>query len=73
MVFEAEAVGLRTKGFKTELSPKKLIEIKESLTWMWRPLEILPLSRLTFSREKEDDSTTRKYAFLSVCDYLVNI
>ncbi|PPQ69959.1 hypothetical protein CVT26_013295 [Gymnopilus dilepis] len=60
MVFEAEAVGLRTKGFKGELSSKDLIEVRESLTWIWRPFEFIPFPRLTFSREKGGNRTTFK-------------
>lgn len=47
MVFEAGAVGLRTALFKRELSAKEQIEIKESLTLAWWPLEIIPFHRLT--------------------------
>ncbi|KAF8901488.1 WD40-repeat-containing domain protein [Gymnopilus junonius] len=60
MVFEAEAVGLRTAGFKGELSSLEMIEIKESLTWHWWPLEVLPLRRLTFTREETGTKETIK-------------
>ncbi|PPQ76460.1 hypothetical protein CVT26_012896 [Gymnopilus dilepis] len=60
MVFEAEAVGLRTSGFRGELSSKDLIEVRESLTWAWWPLEILPIPRLTFTREANGRSNTLK-------------
>ena len=60
MVFEAEAVGLQTKGFKGELSSNDLIRVKESLTWAWLPFEVIPFPRLTFSREKSHDHWTIK-------------
>ncbi|PPQ69955.1 hypothetical protein CVT26_013291 [Gymnopilus dilepis] len=60
MVFEAEAVGLKTKGFRGELSSKDLIEVRESLTWAWLPFEIIPFPRLTFSREKCANHSTIK-------------
>ena len=52
MVFEAGAVGLRTARFTRELSFKEYweIDIQESLTIPWWPLEILPFKRLTFTR-----------------------
>ncbi|KDR68085.1 hypothetical protein GALMADRAFT_1354883 [Galerina marginata CBS 339.88] len=50
MVFEAGALGLRTAPFQRELSFKEQIEIKESLTYAWWPLELLPLRRLTHTR-----------------------
>jgi len=42
MVFQAGALGLRTAPFERDLSPDQQIEIKESLTWFWWPLELFP-------------------------------
>jgi len=50
MVFEAQAVGLRTSPFNPDLSEEDKIEIKESLTWHWWPFEIFPFKRLTYTR-----------------------
>ena len=59
MVFEAQAAGLDTTPFNRDLSHEELIEVQESLTWHWRPLEILPFPRLTFTKEKvEKDQFT---------------
>ncbi|KAF8907888.1 quinon protein alcohol dehydrogenase-like superfamily [Gymnopilus junonius] len=62
MVFEAGAVGLRTSPFERELALEEQIEIKESLTWAWRPFELLPFKRLTFTRKKgiKQHTTSRK-------------
>ncbi|KAF8883655.1 WD40-repeat-containing domain protein [Gymnopilus junonius] len=60
MVFEAEGVGLRTSGFRGELSSEKLIDVRESLTGIWWFLEILPIKRLAFSREHDGTKITRK-------------
>lgn len=50
VVFDAGAVGLRTAPFdRTELPPEEQIEVKESLTCIWWPLETLPLRRLTYT------------------------
>jgi len=52
MVFEAGALGLRTAPFERPyLRPNEQIGIQESLRWHWWLLEILPLKRLTFTRE----------------------
>ena len=50
MVLEAQMAGLRTSSFQGALSSKDLVEIKESLTGGWWPLEIIPFKRLTYSR-----------------------
>ena len=62
MVLEAGALGLRTAPFEYELSRAEQIEIKESLTPVWWPLEILPLKRLTYTRQENGVPTpvTRK-------------
>ena len=60
MVFEAEAVGLRTAPFERELLDYEQINIIPSLTWPWLFFEICPFKRLTFSRnEHELQKTTR--------------
>ncbi|KAF4618796.1 hypothetical protein D9613_009718 [Agrocybe pediades] len=51
MVHEAGALGLRMKPFTRELSSKEHIEVKESLTGLWKFLEWLPFRRLTFTGE----------------------
>lgn len=60
MVLEAGAVGLRTERFERELSSEEQIEIKESLTWHWWLLELLPVKRLTYTRQKDGTPATRK-------------
>ncbi|KAF9559144.1 WD40 repeat-like protein [Agrocybe pediades] len=51
MVHEAGALGLRMKPFMRELSSDEHIEIKESLTGLWKILEWLPFRRMTFTGE----------------------
>jgi hypothetical protein len=51
MVFEAQAVGLYMAPFNRDLSHEELIEVQESLTWPWWPLELFPIKRLSFSRK----------------------
>jgi len=58
MVFEAGALGLRTALFERDLSPDEQIEIKESLTPLWWPLEFLPINRLTYTRREQGKMTT---------------
>ena len=60
MVFEAGAAGLRMAQFKRKLSSGEQIDVKESLTWHWWILEILPLKRLTFTRREDGKQTTHK-------------
>jgi hypothetical protein len=60
MVFEAGALGLRTARFERELPPNEQIEIKESLTWVWWPLELFFFKRLTFTRRENGKQTTHK-------------
>jgi hypothetical protein len=60
MVFEAGALGLRTAPFGRELSPDQQIEIQESLTWLWWPLELFPFKRLTYTRREQGKQTTHK-------------
>lgn len=60
MVFEAEALGLRTAPFKRELSPKEQIRVQESLTPVWWPLELFFFERLTFTRREQGKKTTHK-------------
>lgn len=52
MVFEAQAVGLSMAPFNRDLSREELIEVQESLSWAWWPLELLPIKRLSFSRKE---------------------
>ncbi|KAF4623030.1 hypothetical protein D9613_002376 [Agrocybe pediades] len=49
MVHEAGALGLRMSPFTRELSSDEHIEIKESLTGLWRILEWFPFRRLKFN------------------------
>jgi hypothetical protein len=62
MVFEAGGLGLRTARFDRELPPNEQIEIQESLTWAWWPLELFFFKRLTFTRQEGTDGkeTTHK-------------
>ena len=60
MVLEARALGLRTAPFERELTRTEQIDIKESLTQIWWPLEILPLKRLTYTRRENGVLATRK-------------
>ena len=62
MVFEAGRLGLRTARFDRELLPNEQIEIQESLTWAWWPLELFFFKRLTFTRREGADGkeTTHK-------------
>ena len=53
MVFEAQAVGLCMAPFNRDLSREELLEVKESLTWPWWPLELLPIKRLSFTRRDD--------------------
>ena len=50
MVLQAGVLGLCTKPFERELSPHKQINVTESLTWVWWPLELWPFHRLTYMR-----------------------
>ena len=65
MVFEAQAVGLRTLPFKRELREVKKEEqisgktVTKSMTWSWLFFEICPFKRLTFTREENGSETTR--------------
>ncbi|KAF4618319.1 hypothetical protein D9613_011568 [Agrocybe pediades] len=58
MVHEAGALGLRMKPFTRKLSPDEHIEVKESLTGLWKFLEWFPFRRLTFDRESVGESET---------------
>ncbi|KAF9547409.1 hypothetical protein CPC08DRAFT_769448 [Agrocybe pediades] len=58
MVHEAGALGLRMKPFTRELSSDEHIEVKESLTGLWRALEWLPFRRLSFNGENEGGRET---------------
>ncbi|KDR68091.1 hypothetical protein GALMADRAFT_1051503 [Galerina marginata CBS 339.88] len=60
MVFEAQALGLRTERFQHELSRDQQIDIKESLTLAWWLLELLPLKRLTYTRRENRTLASRK-------------
>ncbi|KDR71319.1 hypothetical protein GALMADRAFT_144010 [Galerina marginata CBS 339.88] len=60
MVFEAGAHGLRTARFDRVLLPNEQVEIKESLTWAWWPLELLCLPHLTYAGPKEGKRMTYK-------------
>ena len=60
MVFEAGALGLRTAPFERDLSPDEQIHIKESLTWLWWPLELFFFNRLTYTRPEQGNEVTYK-------------
>ena len=60
MASEAAAVGLRLAPFNRELSFKEQIEVIESLTWVWKPMEYLPLKRLTFNDDESSKATTHE-------------
>ncbi|KDR70482.1 hypothetical protein GALMADRAFT_76143, partial [Galerina marginata CBS 339.88] len=60
MVFEAGALGLRTAPFERTLLPEEQIDIRESLTWVWWPLELLFFNRLTYTRREQGKQTTHK-------------
>jgi hypothetical protein len=60
MVFEAEALGLRTAPFERDLSPDEQIHHGESLTPLWWPLELLPFKRLTYTRREHGKLITHK-------------
>jgi len=60
MVFEAGALGLRTAPFERDLSPNEQIEIQESLTLLWWPLELFFFGRLTYTRRENGKKTTHK-------------
>jgi len=53
MVFEAGLVGLRTAPLERGFLSEDEIEIKESLTWHWWILEVLPFKRPTFTRRED--------------------
>ena len=66
MVLQARALGLRTKPFERELSRDEQIDVKESLTWVWKPFELYPWYRLTYTRRCDDGKeTTRKKVFFN--------
>lgn len=55
MVFEAGSLGFRTTStFKRDLSSQEQIEVQESLTWPWIPLEWIPFRRLTFMEPERE-------------------
>ena len=60
MVFQAGTLGLRTKPFERELSRHEQIDVIESLTWVWWPLELCFFDRLTYSRRSDGKKTTHK-------------
>jgi hypothetical protein len=60
MVFEAGALGLHTAPFERDLSPNEQIEIQESLTPLWWPLELFFFNRLTYTRQGRGNKTTHK-------------
>ncbi|EDR04471.1 uncharacterized protein LACBIDRAFT_391675 [Laccaria bicolor S238N-H82] len=60
MVFQAGELGLRTEPFEHELSPHEQINIIQSLTWVWWPLELCFFDRLTYSRRNDGKKTTHK-------------
>ena len=63
MVYQAGALGLRTMPFDHKLSDHKLINVTESLTLGWWPLEFYPWYRLTYTRRNDGKKTTRKQVF----------
>ncbi|KDR76655.1 hypothetical protein GALMADRAFT_139557 [Galerina marginata CBS 339.88] len=60
MVFEAGALGLRTALFERVLPPDEQIEIIESLTPGWWPLELVFFKRLTYTRNEHGKKSTHK-------------
>ncbi|KAI0311851.1 hypothetical protein OF83DRAFT_1287291 [Amylostereum chailletii] len=60
MCFEAAAAGLRLHPIQRELKPGEKNEVRESLTWVWWLLELLPLKRLSYERTGTD-STRRPH------------
>ena len=60
MVFQAGALGLRTEPFERDLSPSEQINVTESLTWVWWPLELCFFNRLTYTRRADGKKTTHK-------------
>jgi len=58
MVFEAEALALRTAPFERDLSPDEQIHVGKSFTLLWWPLELLPFKRLTYTRCQQGKLTT---------------
>ena len=60
MVFEAQALGLRTATFEHDLSFDEQIHIKESLMLLWWPLELFFFNRLTYTRREQGKKTTHK-------------
>ena len=60
MVLQAGALGLRTEPFERELSPHEQINIIESLTWVWWPLELCFFNRLTYASPNDGKQTTHK-------------
>jgi len=68
MVFEAGALGLRTAPFERDyLTPEEQIDVQESLTRHWWPLEILPFNRPTYTREGKKKTT--HWSVASSCFY----
>ncbi|KAA1470021.1 hypothetical protein DENSPDRAFT_774557 [Dentipellis sp. KUC8613] len=51
MSYEATKVGLQMLPFRGEWSLDNMVDVHESLTWVWRPLELLPFTRLSYKRE----------------------
>ena len=70
MVLQAGALSLRTKPFERELSPHEQINVTESLTWVWWPLELWPFHRLTYTRGGAGTETTHKQIFSHCRQYL---
>ncbi|EDR04490.1 uncharacterized protein LACBIDRAFT_391733 [Laccaria bicolor S238N-H82] len=60
MVLQAGELGLRTEPFERELSPHEQINVIESLTGFWWPLEFLFLKRLTYTGRNDGKKTTYK-------------
>ena len=60
MVLQAGALGLRTKPFERELTLDEQINVIESLTWVWWPLELCFFERLTYASRNDGKKTTHK-------------
>jgi len=60
MVFEAAPLGLITAQFNRDLLDEELVDVKESLTGLWRLFEYLPFRRLTYSRREGAKKITWK-------------
>lgn len=63
MYLEASSAGLRFNPFKRGVKDERLIKVNESLTWMWRPLEVFPFRRLKYTADDKGGDITYLYVF----------